>query len=764
MKTILLTIFTLLTLGMQCQAQVISSHDAWLKALRFAEGRRTAMAKGDGGGVRLTEVCLDGMMSHDGGALYCYNISDGGFVFVGSVGGDACVIGYADKGCIDTANMPEAMRLWMESVGGEVLGERGEVSDVRSSISPIVECEWSQTEPYNLQCPKNGSKYTVTGCVATAMAQALYSIQPAGCAALDAYTTKTIRLKCDALPATTFNWQLLQTTYTERDKGAAADEIARLMRYCGQATEMDYSSASGTPAENVIYALRGAFNLSNSCHQIFRQDYTLQQWENIIYGELSARRPVIICGNTTTEGHAFVCDGYDSNGLYHINWGWNGSCNGYFIIDALSPYHSGTGSSNDGYSNDITALIGLKLKSASEETVSTLKAMEVISYQQSIDNRFGKDHDFTFSANIKLKNMNRTAKTMEVCWGLYDEQGRLLQVADTHEFLNIASNATGTCSIRGDVGRNCDDGNYRIMPLARQSGAKEWTPCEYEANASFMMTISGNSCFMQKMRNAYDYQSYTASSVSIGGNLVSCYTQCIEATVSNLGTSHVGTLYVLVDGRLRRTLSVGIDPGETGIIRTYINLGAGSHTVSVASAPEGTTDYTVLCSASATVSQEQYCMLSQMDVSVLSDSYLDGRVWIVSDPSAVIACDLANTNATPYNSDIRLYVNDGAFDDRTYNIYANVPANGSSRVFCTIDNMSDGRTYTIRPVIKRGSTDWAVYNNGIKVKYDSTTAIHQHTAHDSRSGAVYTIDGRRISATSALPHGIYIMNGKKITK
>ena len=33
--------------------------------------------------------------------------------------------------------------------------------------------------------------------------------------------------------------------------------------------------------------------------------------------------------------HAFICDGYDDNGLFHFNWGWSGSHNGFFAMSAL---------------------------------------------------------------------------------------------------------------------------------------------------------------------------------------------------------------------------------------------------------------------------------------------------------------------------------------------------------------------------------------------------------------------------------------------
>lgn len=47
-----------------------------------------------------------------------------------------------------------------------------------------------------------------------------------------------------------------------------------------------------------------------------------------------------------------MCDGYDGNGLFHINWGWSGYDDGYFSLAVLNPYNNtsaGSGSSGIGF-------------------------------------------------------------------------------------------------------------------------------------------------------------------------------------------------------------------------------------------------------------------------------------------------------------------------------------------------------------------------------------------------------------------------------
>lgn len=66
-----------------------------------------------------------------------------------------------------------------------------------------------------------------------------------------------------------------------------------------------------------------------------RYDYGIDEWEDLIYNEVAQGRPVLYAGTADIGGHAFVCDGYDGQGRFHINWGWNGVANSYFSLSVL---------------------------------------------------------------------------------------------------------------------------------------------------------------------------------------------------------------------------------------------------------------------------------------------------------------------------------------------------------------------------------------------------------------------------------------------
>jgi hypothetical protein len=120
--------------------------------------------------------------------------------------------------------------------------------------------------------------------------------------------------------------------------------------------------------------MKNYFGYSKNIVYKERADFTTEAWENMIYNELAAGRPVILDGMTSTstilaEGHAFICDGYDGSGMFHINWGWNNGSDGYFLLNALNPPEQGTGGSysGQGFNYDQAAIVGIAPAGSEEE-------------------------------------------------------------------------------------------------------------------------------------------------------------------------------------------------------------------------------------------------------------------------------------------------------------------------------------------------------------------------------------------------------------
>ena len=360
MKRRLLFILSLL-LPTLLMANPVGKEQAQEKALSFLNGRSAAKARGPKAASNLRLV-----MSQD--CYHVFNIGTGdGFVIVS---GDDCapdILGYADSGTIDPQSMPDNMKAWLQGYADQIEwmkahGVKAEKSfttrAAKSPISPLLTSEWNQGTPYNNECPTyiedENTVHYVTGCVATAMAQLMYYHKhpTSSTTAIPEYIPTGDNAGCPTLPAleaTTFNWGDMQDTYSKSDAGT---EVAKLMKYCGTATRMNYrEGGSGTSTSNAVDALKNYFGYSNDAKYLGRDGYSYSQWIDIVYQELAANRPVLYDGQSAGGGHAFICDGFDEDDLFHINWGWGGMSNGYFRLSILASDQQGAGGSttNDGY-------------------------------------------------------------------------------------------------------------------------------------------------------------------------------------------------------------------------------------------------------------------------------------------------------------------------------------------------------------------------------------------------------------------------------
>ncbi len=267
------------------------------------------------------------------------------------------ILGYYEDGETDFDQMPSNMKAWLNGYADEIAWARkngfsgdGTIRtiDGKRDIPFMIPTQWDQGDPYWLQCRFN-NKYCYAGCLATAMAQVMYYWAVVGkdgetfrhgSTAIDGYVTESELYNIPALPAVdAFDWDAMTigTPTTTEAKNA----VAQLLRYCGQSTKMDYSRyGSGAYSEEIPYAIVNYFGYDSGVGFVYRDSVSAQEWEDIIYHELAEGRPICVCGlnAAATSGHEFVCDGYQvATNKYHFNWGWSGSCDGYFALTALTP-------------------------------------------------------------------------------------------------------------------------------------------------------------------------------------------------------------------------------------------------------------------------------------------------------------------------------------------------------------------------------------------------------------------------------------------
>lgn len=304
--------------------------------------------------------------------LSVYGYKQGGYVIVSNDDVLPEVLAYSD-GTFNKDNLPDGLQWWlgaMENTGKQLIKNNVAQAPIApnpdryaASVSPLITAEWGQEKPYNDQCPvaystaSHRAAKSVTGCVATALAQIMkyykYPEHGKGTATVSYYwpdapgheKTATVDFS-----QATYDWDNMLDIYNNVDyTKTQGDAVAQLMYHCGVASNMAYDpDGSGAYTANAANGLRNNFGYASTVRVATRSSYDIRPWMDLVYTELSAKRPVFYTGNDvgTGYGHAFVIDGYTEEGLVHVNWGWNGLDNGYYDISLLNPKTQGMQFSN----------------------------------------------------------------------------------------------------------------------------------------------------------------------------------------------------------------------------------------------------------------------------------------------------------------------------------------------------------------------------------------------------------------------------------
>ena len=305
--------------------------------------------------------------------LYVFNNEGGGFLIVSADDDAAPLLGYSDTGSFDADAMPPAMQYWFDCYGAEI-EQAAAVGSVETAatyataerwkdIPPLVHTKWNQNSPYNDFCPQSNGRRCQTGCAATATVQVMkYHNYPLHGTGSHSYTPKNINKTLSAdFGATTYNWEAMLNTYDNNSSSESKSAVATIMYHFGVSMKMEYgeNESAGDPFK-AAQALVKYFNYDKGIKYLQRRYFPYSEWEKIVYEELAANRPIMYNGFTKNEGHSFVCDGYqyrDGEDYFHINWGWGGLSDGYFLLTALNPSAQGIGGSIDGSGYNLNHII-----------------------------------------------------------------------------------------------------------------------------------------------------------------------------------------------------------------------------------------------------------------------------------------------------------------------------------------------------------------------------------------------------------------------
>ncbi|HEY6914216.1 MAG TPA: C10 family peptidase, partial [Paludibacter sp.] len=427
------------------------------------------------------------------GYFYVYNIgSNQGFIIVSGDDTTKPILAYSDDSTFPTTNIPSNLQYWLDfykteikyaqqtalsttSVENSTLSTAGTVL-VQPLLSNI---KWDQTTPYNLYCPfsTTDNERALTGCVATAMAQIMkYNQWPVKGTGTYSYTDGTNGTLSADFGNTTYNWSNMPDGYGSVSTTSTQDSaVAQLMYQCGVSVSMNYSpSGSSALVSDAAIALKNYFGYDTDLNIYTREFYSSTEWKNMIKTELNASRLVMYGGTTGTFGHAFVCDGYDSNDLFHINWGWSGYYNGFFELSVLNPPPTESISSTGGFSQGQQIITGIQRPDAiaNPSYLINMYSLGLTSTKSTITNIASQ----SFNVNFGFLNYGANDFNGKFAIGLYKD-GVFQKTLSTYpsNVSLLANYGTPNFTLSGLSLSGLASGTYKIYCIYKPSTASSWT-------------------------------------------------------------------------------------------------------------------------------------------------------------------------------------------------------------------------------------------------------------------------------------------------
>ena len=711
---------------------------------------------------------------------YVFNVgNDKGFVIVAGDDAVSPILAYADRGDFSEREMAPAAKAMLESYAQqiEMIQQNPSLAVAASTsyaaIAPMVESQWNQSEPYNYMCPtiEGEPGRSVTGCVATAMAQIMYYHKwpVAETKAIPAYQMSNGELIAGANPVT-LDWDAMQSTYTgsEAEDDPSALAVAQLMVLCGKSVKMSYSSsASGAVSESVPAALKEYFDYDGAAHMVYRDEYANADWEKMIYDELAAKRPVYLSGTsvsgTSAVGHAFVCDGYDGEGLFHINWGWGGMSDGFFRLTLLNPDDHGTGGNNGsgGYNLDQGAIIGIQPnQGGTSQEVAQMTLASFASTEETVT-RNSSFAGFAVPVNATCWNMTSQTFNVEVGLACYDESDEMVGEPSTLAVTELGPGYGFSFEDPLTVGTRITDGTYYVKFVHKVNGADAWTLMKNADKYYLELRVNGNTA---TVINHTPQEDFVVNDVDVQGNMSVGSKQTFTYNITNTGDTYTQGVIFFVNNEIISQIGLNLDPGATDdYVFSWTPTREGSFVVGLATA-DGTE---IITSQQVTIGEAKAYDLS---VSFEIDNCTGNEIvgYEVNGNAIKGVMKVTNLGEYDYVDDITclLYYdgNDGNMYLESYSyIPAEVKAGETADVPFEFANLDYSKSYAL---IVYYNTEGQLSERTISSYYkliDPSTGIEGVEADGERKDQpVYNLRGMRMPDGASLPKGIYIKGGKKI--
>ena len=780
MKRILITTFVWIVGMVITFAAPVSEQAAKRAAMDFLRQQAGATTRGEA--VELTRAVTEVADGEDAG-IFVFN-SSLGYIVMSADDELPAVLAYGKGAPYNCQTASPALQSLLEAYHVGIATKAFTRADVptHSKVAPLIKTKWNQRAPYNNLCPEG----CPTGCVATAMAQVMYYHQW----------------------PTSYDWSQMKTSYSDSDTGAAADAVAKLMADCGEKVFMKYGTSSSSAKSNMVSeALRYDFGYGETTEYVPRYVHTAKSWDALIYGEVSAKRPVLYSGTSASSGngesaHEFIIDGYevkDGRGYYHVNWGWGGSSDDYFLLSELNPKYQYTGGNagSSGYSYSQYAVVGIQPASEPLETMTRFSVERVfIKDDAGTYTRASTSDDFpAFKVRFSFFNTIRpeVAREFDYAVGLYQDR-KLVKILDQATLKDVVQSVYGTDAMEFNkgismgsqslsFGSGLSDGKYQIRILCRETGKSSWTWAQRAIGAYVEVNISGTTMTTATYGNvtAKAPFDFTINSVKVSEDPQVGKTMAITINLTDKNESANAPVFIWGNASIEAGIDsyqlltgggTNLDPGATGeVMLSYTPQRSGTFNFVVSGSAEN-------CDTQLYTFTAEVAEMSQADVDITIDKVMadgggepNGRVRKVAGQQLSGWVSVTNYGTETYNDALRILLYNNTEANGTYHsvnsqtVNVKIPVGQSMDVPFQFNDLNVDEYYGIIVyALERGENKKLNgLNSDTIFKITGGSGIAP-VELDEEDADVYNLNGVRVGKSSelkSLPKGIYIIRGQK---
>lgn len=459
------SVFALLFIGLPANAQKRSLAEAAKVATVFfhAEEVDAMQMKEEEGSRRLQKKVMDNTSD----AYYMFrNKEDNRLVVISGDQRMQSILGYTDN-AIEDNMMPDGLAELLTTYKRQYAALSPDCqTECKSNLNKgerlLKTPDWGQWAPFNLRTPLSYP----TGCAATAMSIVMrYHQWPVMGQGSKTHIWKDSVMTAD-FEHTRYDWDNMPMSYDSYTT-AQAEAVSLLMRHAGIAVEMYYAAESSGARQSLVPgALTQYFRYAATTRLVSAADYDAATWEKMMRSEIDADRPVIYTGESTMGrgSHGFVLDGYRDN-LFHFNFGWNGSGNGYFAISAFS-----STSTAFEFANQQQAVIGIKPLREDNCAPLTLEG------EGKYEGFYSDLTTLTANTSVSIHLSSLTALRQwngKLRWELCDAEGNVKEAFDS-KTVSINGGNSQPIDFSFAPSTTATKGSY-LRLMACENGKEEWT-------------------------------------------------------------------------------------------------------------------------------------------------------------------------------------------------------------------------------------------------------------------------------------------------